>query len=100
MTAYNVVRFKVKPGKDKEMMDYWRTSARAARARASGARDQDRRPAPTASSANGIRWTRSSPPAPEMIANPRPRSAPCSRTSAAASGVTDPVSGEVVLSLD
>ena len=28
MTAYNVVRLKVKPGKDKEMMDFWKASPR------------------------------------------------------------------------
>ena len=29
MTAYNVVRIKVKPGKDKEVMDYWKSRADA-----------------------------------------------------------------------
>ena len=28
MTAYNVVRFRVKPGKDQEVMDYWRGTKR------------------------------------------------------------------------
>jgi hypothetical protein len=28
MTAYNVVRIKVKPGKDQEMMDFWKASPR------------------------------------------------------------------------
>lgn len=28
MTAYNVVRIKVKPGRDAEMLDFWRSTAR------------------------------------------------------------------------
>ena len=33
MTAYNVVRIKVKPGKDAEMLDFWRGTARPAGSR-------------------------------------------------------------------
>ena len=33
MTAYNVVRIKVKPGKDQEMLDFWGSTARPAGAR-------------------------------------------------------------------
>ena len=36
MTAYNVVRFKVKPGKEKEMMDFWKASPHACRVQARG----------------------------------------------------------------
>ena len=43
MTAYNVVRFKVKPGKDKEVMDRLEGGAQPAGS-AQGRADQDRRP--------------------------------------------------------
>ncbi len=43
MTAYNVVRLKVKPGKDKEMMDFWKASPQAAGIHQRRAH-QDRRP--------------------------------------------------------
>ncbi len=33
MTAYNVVRIKVKPGKDAEMLDFWKSTARPAGSR-------------------------------------------------------------------
>jgi len=97
MTAYNVVRFKVKSGKDKETMDMWKAEARPAGARGGHViKTGDRTYCFIGEwdSMDSIVAAR-----PQMIAS-LDKVRPLLEDLGNGLGVTDPVSGEVVLSLD
>jgi hypothetical protein len=96
MTAYNVVRIKVKPGKDQEMMDHWRAAPRpAGSAKGALIKTGDRTYCFIGEwdSMNSIVAARA-----EMIAQ-LDKVRPLLEDLGGGLGVTDPVSGEVVLSL-
>ena len=96
MTAYNVVRFKVKPGKEKEAMAVWKSEPMPAGA-AKGAliKTGDRTYCFIGEwdSMNSIVAAR-----PQMIAQ-LDKVRPLLEDLGGGLGVTDPVSGEVVMSL-
>jgi hypothetical protein len=96
MTAYNVVRFKVKPGKEQEAMDVWKSAPMPAGA-GKGAliKTGDRTYCFIGEwdSMNSIVAAR-----PEMIAQ-LDKARPLLEDLGGGLGVTDPVSGEVVMSL-
>jgi hypothetical protein len=96
MTAYNVVRIKVKPGKDQEMMDHWRAAPRpAGSTKGALIKTGDRTYCFIGEwdSMSSIAAAR-----PEMIAQ-LDKVRPLLEDLGGGLGVTDPVSGEVVLSL-
>jgi hypothetical protein len=97
MTAYNVVRFKVKPGKDQETMDMWRAETRPAGAHGGHViKTGDRTYCFIGEwdSMDSIVAAR-----PQLIAS-LDKVRPLLEDLGGNLGVTDPVSGEVVLSLD
>jgi len=96
MTAYNVVRIKVKPGKDKEMMDFWSAAPRpAGSAKSVLIKTGDRTYCFVGEwdSMDSIVTGRA-----EMIAQ-LDQVRPLLEDLGGGLGVTDPVSGEVVLTL-
>lgn len=96
MTAYNVVRFKVKPGKEQEAMEAWRNSPMPAGAtKAAVIQTGDRTYCFVGEwdSMDSIVAAR-----PQMIAE-LDRVRPLLEDLGGGLGLTDPVSGEVVMSL-
>lgn len=96
MTAYNVVRIKVKPGKDQEMMDFWRSTARPAGSRKLELIKTDDRAYCVVGEWDSMASIAAA--RPEMIAN-LDRVRGMLEDLGGGLGVTDPVSGEVVLSI-